>query len=224
MKIFPLVAGLTLVISAASANAAILDLSLTADNQFAVYLSTSDATLGTPLGGGADWQTTVSLSTTLAAGSNYYIHVIGTNWTSANGFSFGPPGDKNNPDAFIGSFSISGGGFKFANGSTSLVTDTTNWKAIAATDNISWTAPTTAPQAFALNGGGIWGSVHGPEIGISPNAQWIWSVPDNGLYADFSAQISAVPEASTWAMMILGFVGVGFMAYRRKRSAMLAAA
>jgi hypothetical protein len=31
---------------------------------------------------------------------------------------------------------------------------------------------------------------------------------------DFSA---AVPEPSTWAMMILGFMGVGFMAYRRKQ-------
>jgi PEP-CTERM motif len=28
--------------------------------------------------------------------------------------------------------------------------------------------------------------------------------------------ISAVPEPSTWAMMILGFAGIGFMAYRRK--------
>ena len=28
--------------------------------------------------------------------------------------------------------------------------------------------------------------------------------------------INAVPEPSTWAMMILGFAGVGFMAYRRK--------
>jgi hypothetical protein len=27
---------------------------------------------------------------------------------------------------------------------------------------------------------------------------------------------AAVPEPSTWAMMILGFIGVGFMAYRRK--------
>jgi len=27
---------------------------------------------------------------------------------------------------------------------------------------------------------------------------------------------SAVPEPATWAMMILGFMGVGFMAYRRK--------
>jgi PEP-CTERM motif len=27
--------------------------------------------------------------------------------------------------------------------------------------------------------------------------------------------VSAVPEPSTWAMMILGFLGVGFMAYRK---------
>ncbi len=31
-------------------------------------------------------------------------------------------------------------------------------------------------------------------------------------------QVSAVPEPSTWAMMILGFLGVGFMAYRRKQN------
>jgi PEP-CTERM motif len=27
--------------------------------------------------------------------------------------------------------------------------------------------------------------------------------------------VNAVPEPSTWALMILGFAGVGFMAYRR---------
>jgi PEP-CTERM motif len=30
--------------------------------------------------------------------------------------------------------------------------------------------------------------------------------------------VEAVPEPSTWAMMILGFMGVGFMAYRRKHT------
>lgn len=49
-----------------------------------------------------------------------------------------------------------------------------------------------------------------------------WSNPENRtstLYitADFTA-VAAVPEASTWAMMILGFAGVGFMAYRRNRN------
>jgi PEP-CTERM motif len=29
---------------------------------------------------------------------------------------------------------------------------------------------------------------------------------------------AAVPEPSTWAMMILGFAGVGFVAYRRKQN------
>jgi hypothetical protein len=32
----------------------------------------------------------------------------------------------------------------------------------------------------------------------------------------WETRVSAVPEPSTWAMMILGFFGVGFMAYRRK--------
>jgi hypothetical protein len=35
---------------------------------------------------------------------------------------------------------------------------------------------------------------------------------------------SAVPEPSTWAMMILGFCGLGFMAYRRKSKPALMAA
>jgi hypothetical protein len=30
--------------------------------------------------------------------------------------------------------------------------------------------------------------------------------------------VNAVPEPSTWAMMILGFCGLGFMAYRRKQN------
>lgn len=33
--------------------------------------------------------------------------------------------------------------------------------------------------------------------------------------------LTAVPEPSTWAMMILGFFGVGFVAYRRKSGAAL---
>jgi hypothetical protein len=53
-----------------------------------------------------------------------------------------------------------------------------------------------------------------------------WDNPEGGtshLYITASFT-SAVPEPSTWAMMILGFAGVGFVAYRRKRGAALAAA
>jgi hypothetical protein len=32
----------------------------------------------------------------------------------------------------------------------------------------------------------------------------------------FTAAVAPVPEPSTWAMMIIGFLGLGFMAYRRR--------
>jgi hypothetical protein len=45
----------------------------------------------------------------------------------------------------------------------------------------------------------------------------------NGQYIPANWSLTAaVPEPSTWAMMLLGFAGVGFMAYRRKNSARFA--
>jgi len=41
---------------------------------------------------------------------------------------------------------------------------------------------------------------------------------------EFGELTAAVPEPSTWAMMILGFAGVGFMAYRRRNQAVAIAA
>jgi hypothetical protein len=42
---------------------------------------------------------------------------------------------------------------------------------------------------------------------------------------DYSSNaVGAVPEPSTWAMMILGFACLGFMAYRRKNKMALNAA
>ena len=49
-------------------------------------------------------------------------------------------------------------------------------------------------------------------------------VGDEGIGGSFGPAVntpvvtSAVPEPSTWAMMILGFFGLGFMAYRRKQN------
>jgi hypothetical protein len=34
-----------------------------------------------------------------------------------------------------------------------------------------------------------------------------------------SFTVSPVPEASTWVMMMLGFVGLGFVGYRKAKSA-----
>src|SRR5262249_52462722 len=91
-----LVGALLLGVCDGAASAAVLNLNLTADNAFSVYLATSDSQLGTLIGSGNNWPSTYNFTTTLNAGTNYFIHVIGTNWTSANGFPFGPPGDPSN--------------------------------------------------------------------------------------------------------------------------------
>jgi hypothetical protein len=60
------------------------------------------------------------------------------------------------------------------------------------------------------------------DTGSAVLTQLHFGVSD-GNFADnsgaFSVTVSAVPEPSTWAMMILGFMGVGFMAYRRRNQA-----
>jgi hypothetical protein len=54
-------------------------------------------------------------------------------------------------------------------------------------------------------------------------------VEDDGTFTvaavpDGTFPVAAVPEPSTWAMMLLGFAGIGFMAYRRKSKPALMAA
>ncbi len=62
-----------------------------------------------------------------------------------------------------------------------------------------------------------YGSADGGQGGYYNNNSGNWRFTDVG----FTGTVSAVPEPSTWAMLILGFCGLGVMAYRRK--AMLAA-
>jgi hypothetical protein len=47
---------------------------------------------------------------------------------------------------------------------------------------------------------------------VPTDASWVVS----DFTTNAQALTSAIPEPSTWAMMLLGFAGVGFMAYRRK--------
>jgi len=51
-----------------------------------------------------------------------------------------------------------------------------------------------------------------------------YAYPENEFAIDNIEVTSAVPEPSTWAMLLLGFAGIGFMAYRRKSKPALMAA
>jgi hypothetical protein len=71
---------------------------------------------------------------------------------------------------------------------------------------ISFTTATSGDFNLFYNGGiGSWvlSSFENPGGG-----------PDN--LHPVTLSVTAVPEASTWAMMLLGFASVGFVAYRRK--------
>jgi hypothetical protein len=77
---------------------------------------------------------------------------------------------------------------------------------------------------FALSSTPVWGedalfAFYGDGSG-GYQAAFFGTAGGGNLYEyDFAANVTvgAVPEPSTWAMMILGFAGVGFMAYRRSR-------
>jgi choice-of-anchor C domain-containing protein len=72
------------------------------------------------------------------------------------------------------------------------------------TESFLYTAVGTSTISFQ--------SLTGAPVG-DPRAAW-------GPALD-NVVVTAVPEASTWAMMVLGFLGVGFVAYRRRPSASL---
>jgi hypothetical protein len=64
--------------------------------------------------------------------------------------------------------------------------------------------------------GGFSVTVHAPPFEFSQYNYFLTGSPE--LYGNVVApDMSAVPEPTTWAMMLLGFAGIGFMAYRRKK-------
>ena len=97
------------------------------------------------------------------------------------------------------------------------------WNSVAA----DWTVPTAGDYWVVLTSNSQLDLV--TEISNSTGTAPALAFAYKGTSPTFSTQNAipfgieitatpAVPEPSTWAMMILGFVGVGFMAYRRKQN------
>jgi hypothetical protein len=215
-----------LAVAANAQAASMLTGALSADNQYWAYISTDDNTLGTLIGQGSDWHSADSLTPTALTSGTYYLHIVAENWTSNSDHTVIPGNSAaGNPDGFIGQFSLSGTGYTFANGLTTLVTDTADWRATGqASAGASWSAPTGTLTSEAAYGFGPWASISGLPDGTS--AQWVWSSTDPSGEAFFSTTISAVPEPATWGLMLLGFFGLGAVIRlaRRKEEKAVAAA
>src|SRR4029077_7392290 len=71
--------------------------------------------------------------------------------------------------------------------------------------------------------GGLWALAFGNGVTGDSNTLF-FTDGINGEANGLFGSLSAVPEPSTWAMLLLGFAGLGFMTYRRKSKPALMAA
>ncbi|NVK03174.1 MAG: cadherin-like domain-containing protein [Flavobacteriia bacterium] len=138
----------------------VLSSTLTVDNLFNFYISTDDNVQGTYVGSGSNWAIPYSFTSNLPAGQTYYIHVEAT--------------DVGGPEMFLGKFQLSGG-FQFANGTQTLVTNGADWK-VSATGWNNY----TAPLYLGNIGFGPWG--YG-LYSMTP-AQFIW----HGSYGTYGGE------------------------------------
>lgn len=146
------------------------------------------------------------------------------NVTTSGGFvSIGSaPGTPNLDN--LGSFSLSGDPFSYNGQHFSLL--------------VSFTAPVGTSPTTALFTDNITGSVtsigNGGVFIDFDNAPQHFTFGNGGSFDFFLndvsvtagstvavsgtiiSQIAAIPEASTWAMMVLGFAGIGLLGYRRR--------
>jgi hypothetical protein len=205
MKKFLLATALASFAFATAANAGTISVSLgSGPNLYAFNNDPLDSTAGTTetLYGLASYSTT--------PGTNTGSFVTDT---SSSGLYLQPAGDA--------------GKYIFAAGGGSVAV---TWTNTVYSFDIYWGSPDTYNTLTLSNGDSIGGSavlaLTGTPSGSNSGTSWI-QVSDTAGFNGFTASssqnafefdLAAIPEASTWAMMLLGFAGLGFVGYRKAKS------
>ena len=122
--------------------------------------------------------------------------------------------------AYAGSFSIIGGGINYLSGTFSdaifgsgsgLVVTASN---PSPTESVSFTSDVIAPSLLTAFDRAASLSF----TDVTPDARIVLGTL-NSFKSDVSGDFSStVPEPSTWAMMLLGFVGLGYAGFRKARA------
>lgn len=207
-------------LAAGGAQATVLTGSMTVDNGYFAYISTSDSTLGTLVGSSTYWPTATAFSKLLPLAPVLYLHIEAIQ-TGVVAMA-------------LGQFTLSDSKYEFANGTQTLLTNTTDWKGVLNDGNFAftpqpWVTPTGGVLSYGLN---VHATPNWHHIdGISSAAEDIWAVGGANAKGvackkctvDLSAEIfaTAVPEPAEWAMIITGLGMIGATArFGRRRQAL----
>jgi fibro-slime domain-containing protein len=152
------------------------------------------------------WWTPGGAVTLESTNSNYTLPAS-QNMFVPNGTGVNPPGDSVHYQTaiFTGNLTIAAGGTIFFGGDDDVFL-ALNGQIV---DQIGGVHSTT-DDTYTIPVGG--GGTYALTLFYADRDQ----VDANLQFSTTGTLTAAVPEPSTWAMMILGFLGVGFMAYRRK--------
>jgi hypothetical protein len=125
--------------------------------------------------------------------------------------------------AYTGSFSITGGGFNYLSGTfTDSVFGGGSSLTLTASSSVAGESVTFTSSVIPASQIGSNFGVSFSFTDVSPKAHLV-GLPGSRTIGKFKSDISGdfsatpIPEPSTWAMIALGFVGLGFVAFRQTR-------
>ncbi len=172
---------------------------VTADDSYSLYVSTSDSVLGTLIGNGSGWETAETLDFVVPMNQKLYLHVVGAN--GGEGLA-----------GVIAQLKLSS--YKFLETDSTLLVSDTKW--VGNTTGYSDTL--SAASDLGAYGVGPWNTTPGAST-FDSSAHWIWAGA-NPRPADDTAYLSTsftiIPEPGMLSLFVCGLLSLLAYAWRRR--------